>query len=111
MNNDNFVLGFVAPFGEFYECLPFEHIKLANTLLEKMYKAQNANSVDRLCRLGWIVLEKDFVGFIDDDIHNICPLTNSQKQWLKENREKMPVSRRLLLDKCLEIDEMLYGDN
>ena len=47
MNNDNFVLGFVAPFGEFYECLPFEHIKLANTLLEKMYKAQNANSVDR----------------------------------------------------------------
>ena len=72
MNNDNFVLGFVAPFGEFYECLPFEHIKLANALLEKMYKAQNANSVDRLCRLGWIVLEKDFVGFIDDDIHNIC---------------------------------------
>ena len=101
MNNDNFVLGFVAPFGEFYECLPFEHIKLANDLLRKMYKAQN----------GWIVLEKDFVGFIDDDIHNICPLTNSQKQWLKENREKTPVSQRLLLDKCLEIDEMLYGDN
>ena len=46
MNNDNFVLGFVAPFGEFYECLPFEHIKLANDLLRKMYKAQNTNSVD-----------------------------------------------------------------
>lgn len=87
MNNDNFVLGFVAPFGEFYECLPFEHIKLANDLLEKMYKAQNANSVDRLCRLGWIVLEKDFVGFIDV-ISQYLPFDKFSETVVKRKQRK-----------------------
>lgn len=109
MNNEKLILGFVSPSGKFYECLPFGHFKLANQLLGELYKTQDINPVDKLCRLGWIVLKTDFVGFVDDNLHNIRPLSKPQKQWLSENRIYMPISQRLLLNTCLEIDEMLYG--
>ena len=102
------MLGFVSPEGEFYECNFFEHIKLADELLEKVYKQQSNNPVDNLCKRGWIVIQSSFIGFAGDDAYNTPQLTKEQKRWLEENAQEMSYDQRIGLNLCLEINDMLY---
>lgn len=102
------MLGFVSPEGKFYECGYFEHIKLADELLEKGYKQQSNNPVDNLCKHGWVVIQSSFIGFAGDDAYNTPQLTREQKEWLNENWQKMSYDQQIGLNLCLEINEMLY---
>lgn len=57
------MLGFISPDGKFYECGFYEHISLADRLLEEVYKQQSNNPVDKLCKCGWVIIQSSFVGF------------------------------------------------
>ena len=102
------MLGFISPDGKFYKCEYYAHMKLADELLEKIYKQQSNKPVDKLCKLGWVVLQSSFVGFAGDDGYYTPQLTREQKQWLEENEQNMSYDQRIGLKLCLEIDEMLY---
>lgn len=102
------MLGFVSPEGKFYECGYSKHIKLADKLLNDVYKQQSNNPVDKLCKLGWVVLQSSFIGFAGDDAYSTPQLTKEQKSWLEEHGEQMTFDQRTGLNLCLEINDMLY---
>lgn len=102
------MLGFISPDGKFYECEYYTHMKLADELLEKVYKQQSNKPVDKLCKFGWVVIQSSFIGFTGDDAYHTPQLTREQKQWLKENESNMSYDQRIGLELCLEINEMLY---
>lgn len=102
------MLGFLSPEGKFYDCQYFAHISLADKLLGEVYKQQSSNSVDKLCRLGWVVVQSSFIGFASDVRYHTPQLTREQKQWLEENKDKMSYSQHIGLELCLELNEMLY---
>lgn len=66
------------------------------------------NSMDKLCKFGWVVIQSSFIGFAGDDAYHTPQLTREQKQWLKENESNMSYDQRIGLELCLEINEMLY---
>ena len=102
------MLGFVSPEGKFYECGYFEHIKLADKLLENIYKYQSNNPVDQLCKFGWVIIQSSFIGFAGDDAYHTPQLTKEEKSWLEEHEEQMTYDQRIGLNLCLEINDMLY---
>ena len=102
------MLGFISPDGKFYECGFYEHISLADRLLEEVYKQQSNNPVDKLCKCGWVIIQSSFVGFAGDDAYHTPQLTREQKLWLEENESKMSQDQHIGLKLCLEINEMLY---
>lgn len=101
------MLGFVSPDGKFYECECFGHISLADKLLKEIYRQQSNNPVDKLCKLGWVVIQSSFVGFAGDNTYHTPQLTKEQKQWLKEKESIMSYEQHIGLKLCLEINEML----
>ena len=102
------MLGFVSPEGKFYECGYFEHIKLADELLNKVYNQQSNNPVDKLCKNGWVIIQSSFIGFSGDDMYHTPQLTKEQKDWFEENSQKISYDQQISLNLCLEINGMLY---
>ena len=101
------MLGFLSPSGEFHECGQYWHIELADKLLQKHYGICQVNSVDNLCRLGWVAIQDSFVGFAGSAIQHEPQLTESQKTWLIENRKDMSIQQNKSIDLCLEVDDVL----
>lgn len=53
------MLGFISPDGKFYKCEYYAHMKLADELLEKIYKQQSNKPVDKLCKT-WLGCGTEF---------------------------------------------------
>lgn len=102
------MLGFLSPEGKFYKCDFMEHLSLAEELLDKIYKQQSNNPVDKLCKCGWIVIQSSFIGFAGDDAYHTPRVTKAQKQWLEDNKNNLSYDQNIGLELCLEINEMLY---
>lgn len=105
---DTSMLGFLAPSGKFFECEYFSHINLATDLLEKVYKQQSNNPVDKLCKHGWIVIQSSFIGFSGDNFYHTPKLTKEQKEWLEDNKNDMSYNQQTGLKLCLELDKTLF---
>lgn len=104
----NSILGFLSPSGMFYECKYFEHLSLADMLLDELYKDQSNNPVDKLCKYGWVVIQSSFIGFAGDDAYHTPQLTREQRKWLEENKNDMSYDQRIGLELCTEINDMIY---
>lgn len=104
------MLGFLSPFGKFFECEYFKHLSLADTLLKDVYKEESNNPVDKLCKYGWVVIQSSFIGFAGDDAYRTPQLTREQKTWLNNHKDMLSYDQKIGLKLCIEINDMLYEE-
>lgn len=103
------ISGFLSPDGILYECGLWLHEYKADTILKDKYDRVSNNSVDLLCKLGWVVIQSGFVGFSGDSIMMSPELTERQKTWLYDNKDKFNKYQLDALERCFEVDELLYN--
>lgn len=103
------MLGFLSTEGKFHECINGWHIVTADNILKGTYNISCNNTVDTLCKLGWVAIQSGFIGFTGDDIMMSPELTNSQKDWLESHRDKFNLYQTEALDRCLEADKLIHG--
>lgn len=101
------MLGFLSPDAKLYTCEFYEHMKLADKLLEEVYKESSNTPTEKLCKHGWVVIQSGFVGFAGDDLYITPKLTYEQRQWLEEHREEFSYNQTFGLNLCLEYDDLL----
>ena len=88
-------LGFLSPEGKFYECGFIDHLSLADKLLDKIYKQQSNNPVDKLCKCGWIAIQSCFIGFAGDDAYHTPKITKEQRKWLYDNKNELTYDQNI----------------
>ena len=96
------MLGFLSPFGKFFKCEYFEYLSLADILLKDIYKEESNNSVDKLCKYGWVVIQSSFIGFAVDDPNHTSQLTSEQIEWLIDHRNVLSYDQKIGLELCIK---------
>lgn len=102
------MIGFVSPSGEFIECDYYDHIPTAHKLLKNIYKIESNNPVDKLCEFGWIVIQRQFVGFSLDDLRKSPKLTKQQIDFVENIRYKLRHEQEESWNVCLKANKLLY---
>lgn len=103
------MLGFLSPDGKYYECNYGDHIKLATRILETFYHIESATPVDKLCSMGWISIQEDFIGFVSNDVELIPSVSYQQKSWFAENKSKMTNRQQDMIQRCLNLNSFMFG--
>ena len=100
-------VGILAPDGKLIPCESYEHLDLADKLVNKMnHTVKNkVEAEDYLQQLGYLIVRaRDIYGLIGffDMNDNLISLTDEQSKWLIENYEYFPQEKRECVDELLE---------
>lgn len=98
------MLGFLSPEGKFFPCKYYGHLDLAGDLLRSLYGISLYNEVERLCDLGWCIIQDGFVGF--SGWHNQT-YTAQQEEWFISHYDEMDLAQQLAYKNTKELSDLL----
>ena len=112
-------IGILTPDGALIPCEPYEHLDLAQEMVEKMDTIPFAIKHNRmdcevyLQQLGYIIVRgHDVYGligwrmdWIDENTEQILHLTSEQKKWLTDNYGSFPKDKQKTVDKMIDYSD------
>lgn len=98
------MLGFLSPTGEFHKCGYYEHIQVADKILQECYKTRSNLSVETLCDLGWVIIQNSVVGFVGK--HNMA-YTNEQERWIEGHITDFSVAQKQSYNITKQISDLM----
>lgn len=102
------MLGFLSPEGKFFPCKYYGHLDLAGELLRSHYGISQYNEIEKLCDLGWCIIQDGFVGFTG--WHNEI-YTAPQEEWFLEHYDKMDLAQQIAYDTTKELSDLIKEEN
>ena len=73
-------------------------MSLAADLLLQFYQKTSVTPIDRICSMGWIVLQDVFIGYAGDERYHSPTPTQTQLDWLHDNCHRLSHSQKFALD-------------
>lgn len=103
-------VGVLPPNGEFISCEPYEHLDLAQELVDKMNNVSPEIKCNRmecevyLQQLGYIIVRSHdvygLIGYLVEE--KILHLTDEQKKWLIDNYKSFPSDKQKSVDDLID---------
>ena len=101
-------IGYLAPDGTLFECESWEHLDLAERMVEKLTDRPFANRLqaeDYLLDHGFVAVRARDVyarlGYVNDD-NKFHHLTEEQRQWLTDHYDEFVTEKQREVDKLLD---------
>ena len=97
------MLGFLSPEGKFYPCKYYGHLDLAGNLLRSHYGISQHNEVEKLCDLGWCIIQDGFVGFTGwhNQVYSV-----SQDEWFINHYDELDLAQQIAYNNTKELSDL-----
>lgn len=102
------MLGFLSPDGKLFPCEYYGHLDLAGEILRTHYGVNQYNEVERLCDLGWCIIQDTFVGFAG--WHNET-YTKQQDDWFDQQYKELKPMQQKSYNLTKELSDMIKEEN